>query len=180
MSLKSIFFVLLVACGMAAVACPNPVPEFRSQTTAGRVVTPTSLTERPTVLVFLSRGCPENRAQAAVLNQLRKQLGEKVQVLAVFPGDRAAAEAERKAIGGEFELLPDPGRVLIQAFKATRSFDLSLVATKAEARWPKLWEGLSRENITQVLDVIARHGHEVPEVDLAAWPEKPVRGCMIR
>lgn len=173
------FGKVVALVGLAAVGlCPNLVPEFRQEASNGVVMTEMSLTERPVIVVFLKDGCPANPGAAVVLNDLQGQLGESVQIVGFLNADLASAKALVDAHELKFPVIPDAELKVTDGFGAESSLRFTIVATKQEARWPILWDGLSNENLQAGIEVIRRHGHEVPEVNLSAMGQRVLRGCM--
>ncbi|ARU39773.1 hypothetical protein CCB80_00880 [Armatimonadetes bacterium Uphvl-Ar1] len=169
---------LVLATIALAVACPNTVPEFNAKASNGKTFTQKSFTEKPTILVFLKLGCPANPSLTPALNSLQKDLGDSVQIIGVTVGSEVDAKGEAEKIKAKFPIIADQSAVLVNGFKATRSFDMSMVATKTEAKWPKLWEGLSQKNMAEIIDITQKHGHEFKTPNLETLPQTPKRGCM--
>lgn len=177
MRLRSCVGLSAIALFSLASACPNVVPDFRSFSTDGQVRNAKSFIEKPTVLVFLKRGCPCNVKAMPWLNSLSASFGDKWQVIGVVNTDLLEAEKEAQETGARIPLIADSQGVLRQGFQAQNSLDFSIVATKREARWPKLWQGMSQKNMTEALDIIVRHGHASPGFTLEQFPVDSLVGC---
>jgi len=169
---------LLTTAFVMAAACPNAVPEFRLSDSKGAVWTADSLTKKPSVLVFLKHGCPMSAKAAPVLNSLQRQLGESAQVIGVMNASPAEAQAAAKELKLTIPVLGDQGRTLIKGFGAARGLQFSVVATKEEARWAKLWDGLGRAQIEDAFGLITKHGHALAPVNLQELPENALSGCL--
>lgn len=163
-------------CALAQ-ACPNAVPEFRLEATGNQTFTQKSLVERPTVLVFLKADCPANPKGAELLNQVQARYPSQVRVLGIVRGEKSTAERERTRIGLKVPVLADPTGILFDAFAPKRSLDFSVVATKTEPRWAKLWSGIGRTELSEALELIRRHGHSIPPLDPSWLPDRTVTGC---
>lgn len=172
-------YAVAAALGLMALAsaCPNTVPEFQLEASNGKVYNAKSFVAKPTILVFLKRGCPANPSQTPHLNKLQEQFGDSLQIVGITNGTVDQAKAESERIKAKFPIIADQEMTLIKGFGAKRSFDLTLVATKTESKWPKLWEGLSEPAMTEVVDIIVKHGHSLPKVDLASFAKEAQRGC---
>lgn len=172
-------FSLLACVSVAAMAaaCPNKAPDFSIKATDGAVWQASSLAKKPTILVFLKEGCPANPKAVPVLNALQRQYGSKLQIVGVMNADLAKTKAAAKDLQIAFPVIPDTKRELIDGFKASRGLEFTIIATKQEAKWPKLWSGVGKTELTEAVDVIIKHGHKLPLPDLSLAPAKAISGC---
>lgn len=172
----------LAAIAALAVSCPYFVPAFKAKGTDGVQYTELTFTKKPTFIVFLKQGCPANPKGVPIVNELAAQLKDQVNVVGVINTDLAGARKEIETAKIKFPVIPDPNKVIIGGFKAERSFDLTMVATKKEAKWAKVWSGLDDTNVQEAIEIIRKHGHEVKPVQLRAFSPnangpKKVTGC---
>lgn len=177
MKAKSFVMAGMVALAALACACPNAVPEFKLSDHRGAQWTGASLTQRPTILVFLKKDCPANPRAIPLLNDLQKQLGQSAQVVGVVNANLSDVRAYAGSVKADFPLLADAQGVLIKGFAAKRSLQFSVVATKSEPRWAKVWDGIGQTEVEAGLKLITAHGHKLPEVTLQSLPSRAISGC---
>lgn len=177
MNAKSLMMGGMVALAALACACPNAVPEFKLSDHRGGQWTGASFTKRPTILVFLKKDCPANPRAIPLLNGLQKQLGETAQVVGVVNADLSNTRAYAANLKAEFPLLADAQSVLIKGFSAKRSLQFSVVATKAEPRWAKVWDGIGQTEVEAAIKLITAHGHQLAPVELKSLPSRAMSGC---
>lgn len=159
--------------------CKNPVPAFEAIASNGVKYSNKSFVEKPTVVVFLKKGCPSNPSAAPHFNQLAKSLGSSANVVAFVNGSLADAKEEAKRIGATFPLIPDPKRTVITGCGASKSLDFTIVATAKEAKFPKLWEGYSKASVGEALEIIVKHGKKLNTYKLDQFPADNRRGCTL-
>lgn len=169
----------LAALGLAALGSATNVPAFSATATDGKTYTAQTFTQRPTIIVFLMEGCPSNKTGAPLINDLAAQLKGKVEVVGIMNADLAKVKAEVKEHAMQFPVIADPQKTIIKGFGAKRSFDLTGVGSPRQAVFTKIWEGTSRRNANEILNVIRGHGHSIPTVNWSKWPQSIVRGCML-
>jgi peroxiredoxin len=171
--LGSVFAVVAAS----AVACPYELPTFSMTATDGKIVSSTSLGQRPAMLIFLKKGCPMNPRQIPHLNLLAEELKGTMDVYGVVDSDAAGAKAYAKEVNAAFPLLPDEKKLLIGAVKAKNSLNFLVVATKNAARYAKVWKGVSTPNLKEALDIVVRHGQSIATPSLKGFTDREVSGC---
>ncbi len=162
-----------------ALACKNAVPSFQLGATNGKTYTPKSFLAKPTLIVFFRPDCPMVAKALPDLNRLAKELQPEIQFVGFVKAPLTETKAFAKKLDAQFPLIADERGKVIEQFKAERSLDFTLVAGKKEARFPKIWNGCSRETIQEALKAIENHGHTLPAYDLSWFPAKRISGCSL-
>lgn len=182
-SLLTLFASLaIVVCTFAMVqaqeeACAcKAMPTFRVTGTDGKIWSQTTITNRPTVVVFLKAGCPHNAKGVADMNRLRSALGDKVGFVGVT--DLPLADAKRLArdLGVQFPVLPDPAKTIVNGFAAGHSLDIALTCPE-DKRIANSWEGYSQDILKELVAAIHEHGGPQVRLDYSAFPAGLQSGC---
>lgn len=167
----------MVALVLAVAFCKNPVPAFSATAANGKLVTEKLLCEKPSVVVFLKKGCPCNPDAAKNLNKLVGDLGDSAQVVAFINSDLKGAQEESKTLKAKFLIIPDEKKTVIAGCGATRSLDFTVVATTDAPRFPKLWNGYSSGTMNEALEIVVKHGKTLKKWDVSVFPKEAVAGC---
>jgi len=152
------------------------MPAFKLSGTNGKTYTQATLSSRPTVIVFLSKGCPHNPKAMVDLNRLAAQLGKGVQFVGVTNATPADTLVLAKTLKASFPILADPKGTMISAYGATHSLDTVLICSHDKAI-AKLWEGYNRTMIAELVKMLPGHGGPKLTLDLSAYPSNRQSGC---
>jgi peroxiredoxin len=167
---RALLGLVLVCVGMAQ-ACKNQVPEFKAKATDGKFYSKAGLANNPTIFVFLRGGEVESRRAIPRLNQLASSLKGTARVVGIIDAGISKAMSFSRTCEVGFALIADPKREIAKGFGVERGLQMTYTAPKtADAKFPKLWDGLTRTTVEEMLTGIQHHGVSVPEVDLAGYP----------
>jgi len=94
--MKKFTISLLALTSLAAVAQSPALPAFSLKGTDGKVYSNSNLFTKPTVLLFLKKGCPHNPKAMTDMNRLKSEMGSKVNFIAVCNVNDAEAKGYAK------------------------------------------------------------------------------------
>ena len=176
-SLRSRLTLSALTLGMALCSQAQPVPEFKLKGSDNLNYTQASWVGKPTLVVFLKKGCPMNPEGAPYLNKLATRLKGSVRVVGFMNATLADTQAEVKKLKLSFPVVADPTKIVIGAVKAKRSFDLTVFADKKSARFTNLWTGTSQKSVGEALAAIQKAGFQVKRPQLSFLGKENLRGC---
>ena len=179
MQSKSFFTALAAAIAVIATAHQDPcvdINAFSLKATDGKTYTKTTLCAKPTIVLFLSSGCPHNPKATPDFNKLKSQLGSKVNLIAVTNLGLAEAKAYGKKLNAQFPIIADQKGVLINMFGAKHSLDLGLVCAK-DQKIAGHWEGYSKEILEEIVTSLPHHGGPTLKLDYSKYPKTRQSGC---
>ncbi len=166
---------LVVAFASAQEAC-KPLPTFSLKATDGKTYTQKEFAAKPTVVIFLKKGCPHNPKSAPDFNKLPAMFGKKVNVVAITDADLATAKTYAKEIKLTVPLLADAKLSVINAFGAKRSLDMAITCAH-DRKIAQMWEGYSQETLKELVASLPGHGGPILKVNLSGFPSKKQSGC---
>lgn len=167
---------LAIAIASAQEESCKPLPKFKLQATNGKSYGTKEFGAKPTVVIFLKKGCPHNPHSAPDLNLLAKQLGPKVNVVAVVDADLKTAKGYAKELKLNIPLIADGKKSLIGAFGAKRSLDMAITCAH-DKKIAQVWEGYNRETLEQLVASLPAHGGPSVKLNAKQFPEKKQSGC---
>lgn len=176
LALTGSIFITSVACAQEEACACKAMPHFSIAATNGKTYTDKKLTAKPTVVVFLSAGCPHNPKAMNDLNRLAGQLGSQVQFVGVTNLGLASAKTYAKTLGAKFPILADVRKSVITGFGAQHSLDIAIVCAK-DKRVAKVWDGYSQATLKELVDSLPEHGGPKLKLDLSAYPVHKHSGC---
>lgn len=166
---------LFVACASAQEAC-KPIPSFSLKATDGKTYTQKEFAAKPTVVIFLKKGCPHNPKSAPDFNKLPGLFGAKVNVVAITDADLATAKAYAKEIKLTVPIIADAKLSVINAFGAKRSLDMAITCAH-DKMIAQMWEGYSQATLKELVASLPGHGGPKLTVNLSGFPAKKQSGC---
>jgi peroxiredoxin len=166
---------LVVTVASAQEAC-KPLPTFSLKATDGKTYTQKEFASKPTVVIFLKKGCPHNPKSAPDFNKLPGLLTNKVNVVAITDADLETAKKYAKEIKLNLPLLADPKLSVIKAFGAKRSLDMAITCAH-DKMIAQIWEGYSQESLKSLVASLPGHGGPSVKPDLSGFPAKKQSGC---
>lgn len=167
---------LIVAIASAQEAC-KPLPTFSLKATNGKTYTQKEFAAKPTVVIFLKKGCPHNPKSAPDFNKLPGLLGNKVNVVAITDTDLTSAKSYAKEIKLTIPLLADSKLRVINSFGAKRSLDMAITCTH-DRKIAQMWDGYNQESLKELVASLPGHGGPSINPDLSSFPTKKQSGCL--
>ena len=176
--MKTLHFLTISAAALVSANAfgQSALPQFSLRGSDGKTHTRASVVAKPTVIVFLSFGCPHNPKHIGEFLELKRQLGNSVNVFATLNASQADARSYSKDLKLNFPILFDDKFVIGGAAKATHSLDFAVVAPRT-GRILKTWNGVSRTHVDEAVSLLRRNGAPNINVNLARFGTALQSGC---
>lgn len=176
---KTIFTAIAATLAVFATAKQDPcvdINAFSLKATDGKTYNKAAITAKPTIVLFMSAGCPHNPKATPDFNRLKAQLGTKVNLIAVTNMGLTEAKAYGKTLKAQFPIIADQKGTLIKMFGAKHSLDLGLVCAK-DQKIAGHWEGYSKEILQEIVTSLPSHGGPALKLDYSKYPKTRQSGC---
>lgn len=174
--MKSLTITVATLISLSAIAQAPTLVAFSLKGSDGKTYSNATLFAKPTVLVFMKKGCPHNPKAMADMNRIKRELGPKTNFYAVCDVNQIEAKSYATQLGAKFVILADKDQKLIKGSGAEFSLDMALVNPKTK-RIEKLWNGYNNATISEIYAMIPKVGGEKPKMSASKFPKGTVSGC---
>ena len=153
-------------------------PSFSTVDAAGKSVSLAGLKSKPTLLVFIQKGCPCCRGGKPYFDRIQNVYGDIANVAGVVVGDAAEAKAWDAAQNPQFRILADPEGKIAAKFKAADGLFTVLISQSGTI--DKAYAGYSAPMLAEVTARIAAlAGKPNRKMNTSPAPQRLTSGCSL-
>ncbi|MCH7944708.1 MAG: redoxin domain-containing protein [Armatimonadetes bacterium] len=159
-----------------AAGAGKKAPDFSAKGTDGKTHTLKSLTgDKALVLYFISWSCPINEQAVPYYKEIAKAYKGKVNFVGVVDGHETVFKQWNRNHKVPFNVLYDPGQVIIDSYKAKASPWVIVINTEGEIE--KTYKGYSEKSLQDLSGIMASHTKGEPaKINLEGAPSYEAYG----
>lgn len=132
----------------------KPAPRFKTFDSSGAPVSLENLRQRPTVLVFIEKGCPCCKGGRRYYDRIQDTYRDVANVVGVVYGDQKSAAEWVKTVDPHFRVIADSDGAIARSFRVKSSLFTALIDRNGVVR--NAYAGYSQSMLREITASIAQ------------------------